>query len=172
MQVGFAFGVSAHPQTLHTGAPTEVTSRTPTGVLELPISHWTRRRLLQVSANTPETTLVFLLTFAAQPSQSDAVVQTAVQYSIASANTPLPVSTSVVDMGSAAYNVTVLFPAGAQVSIDLLSDPNLAQTHPIAILCYAVDPARHTLLASLCYFPVMVLLKHVLHMTKNPFPTS
>ena len=125
-----------------------------------------------VSGNTPETTLVFVLTFAAQPSQSHAVVQTAVQYSIASANTPLPVSTSVVDVGSAAYNVTVLFPAGAQVFIDLLSDPYLAQIHPIAILCHAVDPARHTLLASLCCSPVMELLKHMLHMTKNPFPTS
>ena len=116
LQILFAIGGGASSLTPRTSAFTETPLRkSTTDSPEVSVMRLTGRRLLQIRGNVPETALVFMLNFAAQPSQSDSAVQIAVQYAVASANTPLPVSTSAVDVGSAVYNVTVLFPAGNQV---------------------------------------------------------
>lgn len=164
----FAIGGSASSQTLHTGALAETISRTSsTDAPELSVTHAhvTRRRLLQTSGNTPQTALVFILTFAAQPSQSDAAVETAVQNAVASANTPLTVGTSAVDAGSAAYNVTVLFLLAVRYSqVSCLTQAVLSPAPAMTNGPYhhgRADHVRHTVLVSVtCSLVTVLLLIH------------
>lgn len=86
----------------------------------LPSPSVTRRQLLQTGGNTQQATLVFTITFATAPSQSDAAVQASVQAAVASAVTLTP-TTTVAAVGAGAYTVTVVFPPNNQVCQHLLT---------------------------------------------------
>lgn len=87
--------------------------------------------LAAVACVTQQATFMFSIDFGGP--QSDAAVQSAVQTAVASANSPLAVVASAVNVRSGVYNVTAVFPGNNQVSTDNISDT--------VCLCTIVDPS-------------------------------
>lgn len=76
--------------------------------------------LAAVACVTQQAMLKFAIDFGAR--QNDAAVQSAVQIAVASANSPLQVAATAVNMRLGMYNITTVFPGNNQVTADVASD--------------------------------------------------